>query len=263
MNTPSFGGIDERVHDPDHLAVAVDQRTARVAGVHCRVDLDQARELRTVVGELVGAVQAGDDPRADGAVQAEGIADDEGLAPDLHAPGIAQDGRHDVGRGLSRLQDRDVVLGLRGLDRGRRLRPVGEGHLDGRRVGDHVQAGENVAAGVHDHATAQRAVRGGDAGARGGVPLGAALPPARAPRSGAARDPASGSGRARARRPGTPRCESAGPGVTRGQRRGRCSGSRPAGSAAAAPARARRRARRRSGRPRVPRRTERPDGVAS
>src|ERR1035437_8202266 len=106
------GGVDDTGHDPDDLAVAVDQWTAGIARIDGRIDLDHALDLGAV-GEVEESIQAGDNSRADRSGQAEGIADDVDLAADLHAAWIAQYGRHELGRELVGVQDRDVVLRLR------------------------------------------------------------------------------------------------------------------------------------------------------
>ena len=97
-------------------------------------------------------LQAGDDASAHRGVQAERVADDERLAADPDAAGVAE-GRRDerIGRRL-RLDDRDVVLRLTGHDDPSRGRPVGEGQLDGGRVGHDVEAGQDVAGVVDDDA---------------------------------------------------------------------------------------------------------------
>ena len=141
MNTSSLVGLMSAVTMPTTLAVAVDQRTARVAGVDGGVDLDEAgagRDRRARA--LERAVEPGDDARADRAVQAERVADDVRLAADLDRARVAQRGRHEVAGGVVGMEDRDVVVGLLDDDLGRRFRAVGERQLDRCRALDDVQA---------------------------------------------------------------------------------------------------------------------------
>ena len=43
-----LGGIRETFHDPDHLTFRIEQRTSRVAGVHCCVELDESSQSPTM-----------------------------------------------------------------------------------------------------------------------------------------------------------------------------------------------------------------------
>ena len=128
-----------------------------VAGVDRSVHLDQAVEDLAAVRYLEGPSQAGDDPRADRRVQAEGVAHGERVAADADRVRVAERRRHEVRRQLARPEHGDVVVRLADRDLGARLRPVGERQRD--RVGarDHVETGEDVPGPVDDHAGPQAA----------------------------------------------------------------------------------------------------------
>ena len=68
---------------------AVEQRAAGVAGVDGRVGLDHAVDLEAV-GGLDVALQAGDDARGGGAVQAQRVADGHHLVAHPHVVGLGQ-----------------------------------------------------------------------------------------------------------------------------------------------------------------------------
>ena len=74
-------GLDLRV-DPDHSALGVEQRAARVAGVDRRVGLDRVGDREAVRGVDL-ALDGGDDPRRRRAVEAEGVADRDHRVADL------------------------------------------------------------------------------------------------------------------------------------------------------------------------------------
>ena len=148
---------DRRV-DPEHLAVGVEERAARVARVDGRVGLEHADERRAGVG-VDRAVRAGDDPpgHAQPAFERERVADRDDLVADLSGVGVAElDAREPDAVDLEHGE-----VGRRvGADDLRRLRvAVGERHLDLVRTLGDVVVGDDVAV-VGDH----------EAGARSTVP---------------------------------------------------------------------------------------------
>ena len=109
--------------DPDHAAVAVEQRAARVAGVDRRVGLDHVAD-REAVGGLELALEGAHDAGRDRAVEAERVADRDHRVADLDLGRVAER-RAASGRPSSAfdLQQRDVgarvacprTLGVDGL----------------------------------------------------------------------------------------------------------------------------------------------------
>ena len=95
------------------------------------------------------------------AVQAERVADDERLAADPDRARVAERRRDERGR---RRLGRRTAMSFSGwlttIDAGRR-RSVGEGELDRGRVGDDVEARQDVAGVVDDDAGAEAAARAG------------------------------------------------------------------------------------------------------
>src|SRR5664280_749761 len=141
------------------LAVPVQQRATGVARVDRGVDLDQVLQHLAAVRHLERAPKARDDARAHGAIQAEGVADHEGVAPDADGVRVPERRRDDDARRRRCPQDGDVVLRLAHGDLRGGLGPIGERELDGIRAGDHVQAREDVARLVDDHAGADALAR--------------------------------------------------------------------------------------------------------
>src|SRR5256885_4038323 len=43
------GGIEDRRHDADHLAVAIDQRASRIAGIGGGIELNEVGEMAAVI----------------------------------------------------------------------------------------------------------------------------------------------------------------------------------------------------------------------
>src|SRR5581483_10807384 len=155
-------GICEAGHDSNHLTFRIEKGTAGVAWTHGGVELDEAVQ-RAAVGKRERAVEARDDACGQRVDQPERVADDERLVTDADAP--AEHGRHDHTRRLVGVQHRGVVVGVRGLDGGGRLRAVGERHEDVAGALDDVEGGEDLALGVDDDARAQRGVVGVRCGA--------------------------------------------------------------------------------------------------
>ena len=163
MNTSLLGRVDERGDDADDPAVAVQQRPARVAGVHGGVDLDEAGVDDLGLGVAERPLEPGDDAVAQRAVEPERVAHHERLAADLEGGGVAEDGRDDDRRDVVGLEHGDVVLLVGARDRRLGLGAVGEPDGDGLGVGDHVERGEDLG-GVGDHDTRALAVVGAHVG---------------------------------------------------------------------------------------------------
>ena len=138
-------GGDRRV-DPHHLAGEVDQRSAGVPRVDGGIGLEELGPLHAA--EL--APLATDDPRADGRLQLEGIADGDHPVADLHLVGVAEL-RHREVLGVAEADDGQVA-GRIGLDLDCLVLPA-VGELHGDRVGpfDDVVVGEDDSGGVDDH----------------------------------------------------------------------------------------------------------------
>ena len=145
MKTSSSVGLTSAVTMPMTWPSRFEQRPAGVARVDRRVDLDQAVQDAVAVGDLERAVEAGDDADAHRAAEAERVAHRVGLAALAHAAGLPRIAGTRFATGSRGADDRDVVLGLAGDDLAARLRAVGEGQLDLGRVGDDVEAGQDVA----------------------------------------------------------------------------------------------------------------------
>jgi hypothetical protein len=77
---------DRRV-DTDHLAVEVDQRTARIAGVDGGVGLD---EILVVADAHAGAPLGADHAYGEGVTEAEGVADSDHPLADFERGGVRQ-----------------------------------------------------------------------------------------------------------------------------------------------------------------------------
>ena len=140
--------VDRRV-DPDDLALGVDQRATRVAGVDRRVGLN---EIVVVAAE--DSSFGADDSRRHRHADVERIADCDYPVADVGGIGIAE--RRDRQRVLGVDFDKPEI-GLRILAdhlRGK-LALVLQRHVDFVGVTDHVIVGQDVAVRRHDHARAQ------------------------------------------------------------------------------------------------------------
>src|SRR3954453_22663164 len=98
--------LDLRV-DPDHVAVRVEQRAARVAVVDRRVGLDRARD-REVVRRVDRAVERADDAGRDRALEAERAPDRDDAVADLHGVRVGELERVELALGGVDPYDRDV-----------------------------------------------------------------------------------------------------------------------------------------------------------
>src|SRR5581483_12349336 len=103
------GPADDGRGDADQLALAVEQRTARVAGVDGRVGLNDAADEPLVL-RTQRAIQAADDARRQRALQAEGIADGEDAHADQQLGRVAPGYREELVRGSLDLQHGQIVV---------------------------------------------------------------------------------------------------------------------------------------------------------
>ena len=168
------GGVD-----PDHAAAAVDERSARVAGIERCVGLDH------VVDDPGGspgadgqrAAERGDDAGRDGAGEAVGVADRDHELPDAEALGVAELGGLGVaveaedGEVGERVGADDVELRARGRRRTMRSRAVGPLDDVGRGEHEAVRRDDDGAAGPVEPAAAANAARDAEVGDRGREPL--------------------------------------------------------------------------------------------
>ena len=166
-------GLDLRV-DPDHLALGVDQRTARVAGVDRRVGLDRVLDREPVRGVDL-ALDRGDDPRGGRAVEPERVADrDHGIADLDPGRGAELERLQLLGAGID-LEHGDVGRGIGADDLGVEGLAVLAADPDGDLIGalDDVGVGEDVAVGIDHEAGPGRgaALRGAEGIERRGLGL--------------------------------------------------------------------------------------------
>lgn len=127
-----------------HLTLEIKQRTARIAGIHGGVNLNQVVHFLIAIHGLEGAVETGDNARAHGAVEAQGITDDERLVADVHSVRIAQYRGHELRRRLAGAQDGDVILRLLDQYLRARLGAIREDELNIRCVRHDVQTREDI-----------------------------------------------------------------------------------------------------------------------
>ncbi len=155
------GGVDLLV-DPDHVAVGVEQRAARVAGVDRGVGLDRAVDLE-LAQRVDRAVGGRDDADRQRLLLAERAADRRHRLADRHVALGAERQRLEVEALGVDLEQRDVRVAVEADDLGLDLVVVGKLDVDllglverpGRRagglgVGDDVGVGDDLAV-VGDH----------------------------------------------------------------------------------------------------------------
>ncbi|ABA49128.1 hypothetical protein BURPS1710b_1013 [Burkholderia pseudomallei 1710b] len=144
--------VDHRV-DADHLAVQVEQRAARVAGVHGHVGLDERRVV--LVGQRTRL--RADDARGDRVVEPVRRADRDDPLADLALRRIAD--LHDRQARSVDLQHRDVGLLVGADDLRLVLALVGELHGHDVRTVDHVRVSQDIPVGADDEAGAEARAR--------------------------------------------------------------------------------------------------------
>ena len=140
-------GVDLRV-DADHRAARIEQRTARVAGIHRRIGLDERH--RTVAGKR--AAGRADDARGRGLLEAERRADREHVVAHAELVGIAEP----HGRQAFRidLQHRDVAGLVRTQHLGFEFPMIDQLDRHLLRAVDDMSVGEDQSVGADDEARA-------------------------------------------------------------------------------------------------------------
>src|SRR5215210_7656214 len=125
-----------RDEDPDDVALAVERRAARVAGVGGGVRLDRASR------------HAADDARRDGAVEAVGAAEEQQLVACAWRAGSRRlPERSGAGRLRAHADQREVVLGVDGADLAApRASLARDGHFAEQVTLDDVVGGQQVGA---------------------------------------------------------------------------------------------------------------------
>ena len=156
MKTSSLVGLTSAGDDADDLAVAVEQRPAGVARVDRGIDLDQAVQHDAAVGRAGTSGRGRRRRRRSSSRQAERVADRERLAALADRCRVAERRGHDARRAARSRAGRRC----RSRARVRRPRagdcvPSANVTVDVGRVGDDVEAGQDVAVDV-DHDAAAR-----------------------------------------------------------------------------------------------------------
>ena len=155
MKTSSEVGLTRPVDDADDTAVAVHQRTAGVAGIDRRIDLDQALQQGAAIRLLEVRPRPDTTPALSDPVRPNGFPTTKASLPTRTASGLPSvAGTRSAGGCDAPAAPRCPGPG-RASDRGWRCRAVGEGELDGSRVGHDVEAGQDVAVGVDDDPAAE------------------------------------------------------------------------------------------------------------
>ena len=152
-------GVDARARDlrahPDHPARRVEQRAARVAVVQRGVRLDRVGD-RPAARRLDLALEPGDDAGARRPLEPERVADREDRLSDCDAPRRAERERMQSRGGHVDVDDREVGRRVCADQRALGARPVGEPHVDRRRVAHHVRARHDRPVGVQHEPGARR-----------------------------------------------------------------------------------------------------------
>ncbi len=135
--------------DADHFTLGVEQRPARVAGVHRHVGLNEGHHA--VVGQR--AALGTHNARGHRVVEAVGRTDGQHPVTRLQIGRVAQPHRGQIGR--RNLDHRDVGLGVVAQHLGLVSAMVGEGHTHRAGALDDVRVGQNQPVGADDEARAQ------------------------------------------------------------------------------------------------------------
>ena len=142
-------GSEDRRVDADHIAAAVEQWSAAVAGIDGGVGLNHVFEQAFVVAN--GAAQRADHAGGQGPVESKRIADREYLLADLQILGITERQVRKLSVGFD--LDESQVVGLVNRQHVRRISPlvVEQGDFYLRRVAaDHMVVGEDAPFRVDD-----------------------------------------------------------------------------------------------------------------
>ena len=146
------GAVDGGV-DADQAAGRVEQGAARVAGVDRGIGLDQVADQIAVLLPQ-GAVQGRDQAAGEGVVQAEGVADGEGLLPHLEIVAGADGHRRRTVDAHVDTQHRQIVLGTGAHQHRAVAAAVVEAHQRLRGALDHMVVGHYMPQVVPDEARA-------------------------------------------------------------------------------------------------------------
>ncbi|KFJ51145.1 hypothetical protein DK45_2 [Bordetella bronchiseptica] len=132
--------------------MGVDQRAARIAGIDRRVGLD---EILIGIDTQAIAPQRRHDALRSGLAHAEGVADGQHHVAHPRRALVGEGRDRQLAQLACQLEHRQVGLRIRAHHLGRRLAPVGQGHLDGVGGFDDVIVGQHIALGADDHPRAQ------------------------------------------------------------------------------------------------------------
>src|SRR6266446_4580592 len=139
------GGVDAH-----HFPREIDQRAPGIAGIDCRVGLQESLELMPCSADAL-AILGADDSGGNRRLQTKWAANRQNPVAHLHAVRVAKLGGRQILVGFN-LDHRKVGVFIHANDLGGvfRLRIAAQLHLDLGGLLDHVIVGENVAALVHD-----------------------------------------------------------------------------------------------------------------
>ena len=149
----SLSGREDRRADADHIAVGVDQRPARVAGVDRGVGLDEI-----VIAAALGVdrpVQRRDHAGADALVQAERVADGDGRLTEHEIGGAPERRRGELLFALD-LEHGEVAAGIGADHFGGEVGAVFETDLDAAPARDDVIVRQYEPSGIKDESGTER-----------------------------------------------------------------------------------------------------------
>src|ERR1017187_5857480 len=144
------GRRDEKGVDPDHFAMRVDQRAARVAGVDGGIGLDELSGLAGVIGVRIGAIQGADNSPGDGEAESDRITESQHSLPGLELGRVAQ---RDIGEVAAfDLDDREIGKRIGADQFSGQNAAIAEGNLDVGGTVHNVVVGDDVSVGRDDDA---------------------------------------------------------------------------------------------------------------
>ena len=154
--------------DADQLALGVEQRAARVAGIDGRIGLDAVGVFQQRAGRRLVAMHARDDPVGNGRLkiggQQEGIADGETPVADAHRVAVAQFRRREI-IAAEQFDQRHVAGRIDADKHGVVELPVGHAalHVAAGRF-HHVEIRQRIAVRTDDHARSTAPTAGSEDG---------------------------------------------------------------------------------------------------
>jgi len=140
----SGAGDEERV-DTNQLAVRVDERTARVAGIDGGVGLNELAGLAAITGVGIGAVERADDAARDRELESVGIAEGEDGLSGMQIRGVAPRNAGEIA--AADLDDGEIGKGIGADELGGHDLLVAHGDADVGRALDDVVVGDDVSSG--------------------------------------------------------------------------------------------------------------------